>query len=55
MKPENGVDSIDESDEQVFVGDGFFGESMEHFQFLSDFGINEDVATEIIKIYETGT
>lgn len=55
MKTENGDDAVDEqTEEQLLAEDELEGENLENFNKLTEYGINKNVARELIKIYETG-
>ena len=56
MKPENGDDAVDQqTEDQLLAEDELEGENLENFNKLTEYGINKNVARELIKIYETGT
>lgn len=55
MKPENGDDAVDQqTEDQLLAEDELEGENLENFNKLTEYGINKNVARELIKIYETG-
>jgi len=53
MKPENG-DAVEQSSEEQVPEEELEGEDLENFTKLTEYGIQKNVARELIKIYGTG-